>query len=566
MLGSKKIQTQFYFLVGLSLISNLIITFWLLYALRNQKVVYDEKLKAFLSIKNAQLYFKTQVQEWKNILLRGTNLNDRAKYLTSFENHHVKVQNILQEVYETQKQNLHLANEIQELLTSHKKLFNVYTSQLAKANFSEPLWYKELDSQVKGIDREPTQKFDTIIEFMEKKFQSDLAELERLYYFLLSIIAVIILLLFILLSARTIKTLIQPLKYTIDLIQEISKMKLNLTIKSNSNYFELNQLLASTSNLQEELKKIVGFLISNSSQLSEKSKLLENTVFALFSSIQKFELKIQYEEENLKTALERGNFFTKISKNLDKQITELQKDSHSFSQSMKVMKSEIENLNSRLCISIEIIQKAKAQIKTLILEAEKVQNNQKGILSIARDVEKISSRTNMLSLNASIEAARAGDSGHSFAVVATEIGKLAEEAKWNVHKMHNFLQDSLQILNSFNQHNRAMLLVFEDFEKMNHQLEEITSVINRNLDSQLNTTAKLEQTFSNISQIKNTIISYAEEEIKQVEITKQGISEIKEVAETILVKSNELQNLNQNINSENLELQKFINKFEIDIK
>lgn len=419
---------------------------------------------------------------------------------------------------------------------------------------------------MKGIDREPTQKFDTIIEFMEKKFQSDLAELERLYYFLLSIIAVIILLLFILLSARTIKTLIQPLKYTIDLIQEISKMKLNLTIKSNSNYFELNQLLASTSNLQEELKKIVGFLISNSSQLSEKSKLLENTVFALFSSIQKFELKIQYEEENLKTALERGNFFTKISKNLDKQITELQKDSHSFSQSMKVMKSEIENLNSRLCISIEIIQKAKAQIKTLILEAEKVQNNQKGILSIARDVEKISSRTNMLSLNASIEAARAGDSGHSFAVVATEIGKLAEEAKWNVHKMHNFLQDSLQILNSFNQHNRAMLLVFEDFEKMNHQLEEITSVINRNLDSQLNTTAKLEQTFSNISQIKNTIISYAEEEIKQVEITKQGISEIKEVAETILVKSNELQNLNQNINSENLELQKFINKFEIDIK
>lgn len=234
MTASKKIQTQFYLLTSISLVSNLMITFWLFYAFKNQQAIYDEKLKVFLSIKNAQLYFKTQVQEWKNILLRGSNSGDKAKYLASFESYHNKVQSILQEVFENQKQDLLLSNEIHELLASHKKLFQVYTLHLSKANFADSSWYKQLDSQVRGIDREPTQKFDTIIAFMEKKFESDMIEFERFYYTLLSITIIFTILFFIALSARILKTLIQPLKYTILFIQEISKMKLKTKLQSQT--------------------------------------------------------------------------------------------------------------------------------------------------------------------------------------------------------------------------------------------------------------------------------------------------------------------------------------------
>ncbi|MCX7998734.1 MAG: methyl-accepting chemotaxis protein [Leptospiraceae bacterium] len=564
MTASKKIQTQFYLLTSISLVSNLMITFWLLYAFKNQQAIYDEKLKVFLSIKNAQLYFKTQVQEWKNILLRGSNSGDKAKYLASFESYHNKVQSILQEVFENQKQDLLLSNEIHELLASHKKLFQVYTLHLSKANFADSSWYKQLDSQVRGIDREPTQKFDTIIAFMEKKFESDMIEFERFYYTLLSITIIFTILFFIALSARILKTLIQPLKYTVLSIQEISKMKLKTEVQTQTNYVELNQLLDSTSNLQQELKKIVSFLINHSKRLHEKSKLLEGTVSALFSTVQKFELKKEQEEKNIQKSLERAKLFVEMSKSLVTQITELQNDSHSSKEGMNTLKTEIKKLSSNLYVSREMIQKSNAHIKTLIVEAEKIQTNQKGILNIARDVEKISNRTNMLSLNASIEAARAGDFGSSFAVVASEIGKLAEEAKFNVQKIHNFLQDSLQILSDFNQHNKTMFLIFEDFEKLNQQLDGMIASIKQNLDWQLKNATQLEKTLSNIAQINHTILFHTDEEEKQLEILKQGILEIREVVKTISEESRELQLLNQNINMENLELQKLIEKFELE--
>ena len=73
----------------------------------------------------------------------------------------------------------------------------------------------------------------------------------------------------------------------------------------------------------------------------------------------------------------------------------------------------------------------------------RINETSQNIGNIISEIEDIASQTNLLSLNASIEAARAGDAGRGFAVVADQIRKLAEQSTQSAVDTRQLIEGSL---------------------------------------------------------------------------------------------------------------------------
>lgn len=123
-----------------------------------------------------------------------------------------------------------------------------------------------------------------------------------------------------------------------------------------------------------------------------------------------------------------------------------------------------------------------------LLESMKEMINQtQEISSIIQLVESISAQTNLLSLNASIEAARAGEHGAGFAVVANEIGKLANESTKATKDIAGLIEKTVRAIEEgaklATETSTVLLKVVDSTKETNKVVQDITSACNEQADA-----------------------------------------------------------------------------------
>ncbi|HAX51418.1 MAG TPA: methyl-accepting chemotaxis protein, partial [Lachnospiraceae bacterium] len=135
---------------------------------------------------------------------------------------------------------------------------------------------------------------------------------------------------------------------------------------------------------------------------------------------------------------------------------------------------------------------------------ERIENTSNEIKNIIGGIEDIAAQTNLLSLNASIEAARAGAAGKGFAVVADQIGKLAEQSEQSAVNTRNLIETSISEVSGGSQITSetadALKRVIDGLNEIVQSMADVQSASNKQ-------TTAIEQIEEGVSQISTVVQS-----------------------------------------------------------
>jgi methyl-accepting chemotaxis protein len=127
------------------------------------------EMKDIDTARSVQVAFKKQVQEWKNILLRGEKPEKYKKYLDKFTEQESLIDKKIAEM-SSSEDTPQIKAMIDDFSQAHKKLAGQYRQGLVAFNEAGSEKYKAGDKAVDGIDRGPTDKLDALVEAYEKEY------------------------------------------------------------------------------------------------------------------------------------------------------------------------------------------------------------------------------------------------------------------------------------------------------------------------------------------------------------------------------------------------------------
>lgn len=330
-------------------------------------------------------------------------------------------------------------------------------------------------------------------------------------------IAVAILVITIIIGVLLSKSMIKPLVILKEAAKQLAEGNLSHEFKVNTRD-EIGELFESFIEMRESLKALVTEITSASDNVTISTKdVLHASKQAELVASQIAEATTQLamgSDEQTRSVENTFGSINKIVQSIDQIAANTARSSESSFKAEQLVKSGVEIVKTQN-IKMEESTSAVGEVSEVIFT---LNNKVIQVGQIVEVIEGIAEQTNLLALNAAIEAARAGEQGKGFAVVADEVRKLAEKSQDSIGKIQTIIKDIQNTTNiAVNTATQATSAISEQNEavkntsKIFNNILEVVDVITREIQDISSFTVGVKDAGGHIQQDMERILAVSEE-------------------------------------------------------
>ncbi|MCG7962409.1 MAG: methyl-accepting chemotaxis protein [Candidatus Thiodiazotropha endolucinida] len=330
--------------------------------------------------------------------------------------------------------------------------------------------------------------------------------------------------------------IVVPINKTNHMLQEIADGDGDLTkMISISSNDEIGILAANFNKFVDQLRSIISKIMDATEQLSTAAEEVATVTKETGININ----QQMIETEQVATAMNE----------MAVTVQSVSKDALSASDAAEAANLEASSGNRVVADTIDAINGLASEVDASASSIEKLQNNSVNIGSILDVIKNIAEQTNLLALNAAIEAARAGEQGRGFAVVADEVRTLAQKTQTSTAEIEGLitsLQDgSKEAFNRITQSRDLAISTVDKAASAGESLHSITSAV------------------ATITEMNNQIATASEEQATVAEEINKNVVNIQSVSEQTSVGSKQTARASVELAELSDELKEIVGQFKV---